>query len=240
MKVLLIASMCIVLAFGGCVWTADSVPITPEPTALPYQVHLISKRLIDGTEQRATIIAPLPLEYPYEYNYPYYYDSVRYIIVNGDTAYRHPVAIFPAQYDSAAPFHFDGTANVVTFIYGSTSVTDTSNESFTPGSITWPTAGTTISRDTNLTVNFREPSDNFVSITGRVEITDSITNDIEYASVDVGSVEFEADQMMRFGGNIIWVILHENVQEVQGQSYPNYQSIDHSITFDRLVAYSLK
>ena len=38
---------------------------------------------------------------PYDQDYPYYPDSFHYILVNGDTAYRHPVITLPPVCDSA-------------------------------------------------------------------------------------------------------------------------------------------
>jgi hypothetical protein len=242
MKVLLLASVCISLAFGGCVWTADSVPITPVPTALPYQVHIISKRLLDGTEQIATIIAPIAPTYAYSYEYYYLnlYDSVRYIIVNGDTAYRHPVSFFPAVYDSAASYHFDGTANIVTFVYDAKSITDTSHQNFTFGSITWPESASPILRDTDLIVNYRMPASNFAYLSGILEVTDSITNVVENIGNDVGRTYVSKEEMKRFKGGMLWVILHESAEESEGPNYPYYNYLDHYIYYDRMVAYALQ
>ena len=243
MKVRPIVSVFLAFAIGGCVWTADSVPVTPPAPPLPYQVHLISKRMLDGSETMTTVVSPMLSYYPYEYGYYNEYDSVRYIIVNGDTTFRHPIQAFPAVSDSSAPYRFDGTPNYVTFVYDRSTATDTSKITFGPASITWPVQGSTIQRDTFLTVNYREPTNDLSYNFLTIEVTDSITNFVSHftgvsGSQDVGRIDIDESYMSAFKGNTLWVILHEQAESIYDRDY--YADRYHLIVFDRMVEYSLQ
>ena len=79
-------------ALSGCV-----TPAYYEYDAA-FDVHRISERSLSGAESIVTIVSPI-VSSDSAKAYP---DSLRYIIVNGDTAYRHSVSALTPVFDSAA------------------------------------------------------------------------------------------------------------------------------------------
>jgi hypothetical protein len=229
---------------AGCVWPPDSTPTGNIQQNFPYNsgydVHRVSQRSIAGVESVVTTIAPYNEEY-----YPYNTDSVRYILVNGDTAYRHPILALPPVYDSAVPFHVDGAANFVTLIYYSFSITDTSYENALTAQITSPKYGDTIPRSTDLFIGFQSNSSTTSnSESGYITITDSALSYSLYTdNENTGTLDFPSNDLESFQGNTLWADLY--FREVASDniyapnSYGNYNEIQREVDVDRIVAYPL-
>ncbi len=242
---LLAISVLFLGSISGCVWPPDSTLVGINQPYYPndagFVVHRVSERSLVGVESIVTTISPYTLV-----NYsPYYPDSVHYIIVNGDTAYRHPIITLPPIYDSAVPYHVDGSANFVTLAYSSLSITDTSYENGLTVQITSPNFGDTIPRSTDALIRYNIANSgtaNFQSAS--VTLTDSInsyTQPIDY--VYSNSVDFPSNDLATFQTGTLWV--HLNLIEAANDnvSYPNYYGeyyyMQRQVNFDRVVAYPL-
>ncbi len=231
---------------GGCVWPPDSTATGNNqeniyPYNAGYDVHRVSQRSLGGVETIATTVSPYD-EY-YSSSYP---DSVRYILVNGDTAYRHPVIALPPVYDSAVPYHVDGSANFVTLIYSSLSITDTSYENGLTAQITAPKYGDTIQRSTDAIIGFditNSSTSNFQS--GSIQLTDSLNPYSQpiYYEYTSSSVDFPSNDIASLQGNTVWADLHfteeANDNVYAPTSYDNYSTIYREVEIDRIVAYPL-
>jgi hypothetical protein len=240
---LLALSILLLSTISGCVWPPDSTDVYNNqyyPYNAGFDVHRVSQRSLTGVETVATTISPY-------YNSYYYSDSIRYILVNGDTAYRHPVIALPPVYDSAVPFHTDGSANFVTFVYSSLTFTDTSYESGLTALITAPKPGDTTQRASDLLVSYQTNNGATANNqNGYVQITDSshfYTQTLNYTYS--GTLDFPTSEMGIFQGNTLWIDLHftevasDEVHIVNPNLYSNYISVQREVDIDRIVAYPL-
>jgi hypothetical protein len=227
------------------VWPPDSTPTGNNQGIFPYNpgydVHRVSQRSLAGVESIATTISPYVLEY-YTPSYP---DSVRYIIVNGDTAYRHPFISLPPVYDSAVPFHVDGSANFVTLVYSSLSITDTSYENGLTAQITSPKYGDTVLRSNDMLVGYETYSSSTASLENSfLTITDSALSYSQSTDNDyTGALDFPSNDLESLQGRTVWVDLHlteEAYNEVYTPNYyDNYYEFYREVDVDRIVAYPL-
>ncbi len=234
-------------ALAGCVWPPDSTPTGNNQQIFPYNpgydIHRVSQRSISGVESIATTISPYGLEY-YTSQYP---DSVRYILVNGDTAYRHPIITLPPVYDSAVPYHLDGSANFVTLVYSSLSITDTSYENGLTAQITAPKYADTVPRTSDLLIGFQTYASSSASSNyedGYVEITDSALSYSQSLENEyTGALDFPSNDLESFQGNTVWINLHftevANDDVFVPNYYDNYYEIEREVDVDRIVAYPL-
>ncbi len=222
-------------SLAGCVWAPDPTVI-PEVNYQPasFSIHIVSERSVAGTERVTTVVEP----YLNNNNYLYegYNDSVEYIIVNGDTAYRHPVPTQPPVFDSSAMYHVDGTLNYVTMVFPSFTTTDTTYESDFMDSITAPRFGTTIHRDSDAYFSY-EINSGYDYASMQLQITDSIEHFDESLDEGSGSIDVPMNEMQLFQPGTLWVELH--FSETEPLDHTEY-SIDRQITLDRIVAYPLQ
>ena len=233
--------------FGGCVWPPDSTATGNNqqniyPYNAGYDVHRVSQRSVTGVETIATTVSP------YDQDYPYYPDSVHYILVNGDTAYRHPVITLPPVYDSAVPYHVDGSANFVTLVYSSLSITDTSYENGLTVQITKPQYGDTIQRTTDIIMGFNIQNSGTANFqNASLLLTDSLnpySQPIYYTyATTTGTLDFPSNDIASFQGNTVWADLHlteeANDNVYTPTYYDNYSTIYREVNVDRIVAYPL-
>jgi hypothetical protein len=231
---------------AGCVWPPDSTPTNFQqyyPYNAGFDVHRVSQRSLSGIESVVTTISP----YNTENYYPYYADSVRYILVNSDTAYRHPIITLPPVYDSAVPYHIDGSANFVTLVYPSFSITDTSYENGLSAQISSPKYGDTVQRSSDLLVGYEANSGTSSNNqNGYIQITDSarfytLSFDYEYN----GTLDFTSNDLITLQGNTVWADLHftefanDNIYMANPNYYGEYYSFQRQVDLDRIVAYPL-
>ncbi|MDP4198988.1 MAG: hypothetical protein Q8922_06545 [Bacteroidota bacterium] len=220
---------------AGCVWAPQS-ELVPSPfIGIDYQVQQTRSRSLDGAEHTATIVTPVS-QYA-EYGYNSSGDSVLYIIVNGDTAYRHPVSGMPPQVDSAAPFHLDGTLNTVVIIYPSAARADTTYPSGFLADIASPAIGDTLSRteDVSFTVRTQILEHPFVS--GNFNLTDSIGNFSILVNTDQQQIGVTASKLAGFRPGTVWAELHLHYYLYDDWTTNNHLS---SVRVDRIVPYILK
>ena len=236
---LLALSILVLGSISGCVWPPDSTDVNNNqyyPYNAGFDVHRVSQRSLTGVESVATTISPYYTSY-------YYSDSIRYILVNGDTAYRHPIISLPPVYDSTVPFHVDGSANFVTFVYSSLTFTDTSYESGLSAQITAPKPGDTVQRSADLLVSYETNSGATANNqSGYIQITDSshfYTQTLNYTYS--GTLDFPTSEVGIFQGNTIWIDLHfteeasDNVRIVNPNFYNNYINVQREVDLDRIV-----
>jgi hypothetical protein len=216
---------------AGCVWPPDSTQL-PNPyynqEYASYLVQHISERSLAGVEQTITLVSP-------DNSYYSYSDSVRYILVNGDTAYSHPVISMPPVYDSSAPYHVDGSANFVTVVFPSSSITDTNFVSNLTIQITAPPYGDTISRLNDALFGYRANSD--FSYTGTFQITDSVLYYSQSLNLNTGAVDFPVTEVQTFKPGTIWASLSFlGFLNNDGYNVPG----NHALEVERIVAYPLR
>jgi hypothetical protein len=228
-------------ALAGCTWPPDSTPVpyTPRPY-LYYNVHCISQRSVSGVESVVTIVLP------YE---SYYYgaapesDSLRYILVNGDTAFRHPTISSSIVYDSAAPYKIDGSENIVELVYPSISINDTSYVTDLNAQITSPPYGDTILRTSDAIFGY---STSLYS--AEFQVSDSLNfypqsidaqNYNNSVGLYSGAVDIPVNEMEIFRPGTLWADL-----TVSGTIESNVQykgeSFESAIQLDRIIAYPLR
>jgi hypothetical protein len=238
MRPLIFALLCgLTLAYSGCVWPPDDteVPIPYNNVQSVYlAVHRISERTIAGQESVITIISP---DYADATSGT---DSVQFIIVNGDTAYRHPVSALPPSYDSAAPYHIDGTANFVTFVFPSFSLRDTSYESDIIAAIIQPPYGDTLQRMSDVPFGFQTSVETSYIQSATLEVTDSLQSYNEPIETNTGTIDVPYNEMETFQPGTLWAELHlVNIVESYNSNNYYYENV-RRIMLDRIVAYPLR
>lgn len=245
----LAVSMLVLSTIAGCVWPPDSTPTGYNNNTTYYSgfiVRHISERTLSGTESLVTLVSPASEIADYYYSY-YYPDSIRYIIVNGDTAYRRPVYLLPAVYDSSAPYRVDGTANFVTIVYPSFTISDTTYEGSLFAQITAPAYGDTVSRVTDALFSYQTNTSQYSYPSGSFSITDSVSfysQALNYGNM--GTLDFPVNDLASFHPGTLWAdlkVLSNNQNDgVFISSGPPYYQIylSHEVDLDRIVAYPLK
>ncbi|HEY3876166.1 MAG TPA: hypothetical protein VGM92_11875 [Candidatus Kapabacteria bacterium] len=221
---------------SGCVWAPNSTEVSypgnPYSFETGFLVHRISQRSIAGTESVQTVVSPYYSAYP---------DSTLYLIVNGDTAYRHPILLFPPSYDSSAPYRVDGSANIVQLVYPSFSISDTSYDQEFSAQITAPAYGDTIYRAKGVLIGVTVmPGSTSGYGNSFVELTDSnyfYSQSLDYEFNTTAS--FPSNELETFTGNIAWADLHFTEISEDYPIYPNSYSFRREVDVDRIVAYPL-
>ena len=204
-----------------------------------FSVHRISERSLAGVESVVTIVSPT-VSSDSAKAYP---DTLRYIIVNGDTAYRHPVPALSPVFDSAAPYHTDGTINFVTLVYDSLTILDTTYESALSSAITAPPYGDTIERARGVNVSYQSSAGSASSLRCFLQISDSstfISNDILLGSS--GTINFPSSNLTTFKPGTLWSDLQTGESATDYFiTYITYYEIivEHQVITDRIVAYPL-
>jgi hypothetical protein len=221
-------------ALAGCVWAPDSkTPTYNEVPYYTYAVHRIAERSILGVESIVTIVTPQIDEDVYAPE-----ENLQFILVNGDTAYRHPVLVLPPVFDSSAPYHIDGTANFVTLVFPTSSIIDTSYVTSGTPLITAPAFGDTIVRASDGIFGYQTNTAERYSL----QVTDSIHFYSQFLDSSAGFIDFPATEMETFQQGTMWADL--NVYGIiepgnYDENYANYE-IDRNLTIDRIVAYTLR
>jgi hypothetical protein len=223
-----------VLALGllaGCVWPPDSTQV-PEyyPPYISYDIHRISQRSLAGVETVSTVVSPYTNEYG---TYP---DSLLYILVNGDTAFRHPTITSSPVFDSSAPYRFDGSYNIVSFVFPSASIFDTSYVSNVTAQITSPPYGDTIKRATDALFAYQLGADGYG---GTFQITDSINYYSQQLESYNESIDFPVNEMETLRAGTLWANLEVETEAESANTYYEYVQ-DRTVELDRIVAYPLQ
>jgi hypothetical protein len=216
---------------AGCVWPPDSTEVPPfYPPYLSYDIHRISQRSLAGVETVSTIVSPSANEYS---AYP---DSLLYILVNDDTVFRHPTITSTPVLDSSAPYRFDGSTNIVVFIFPSESIFDTSYVYNVSAQITSPPYGDTIKRTTDALFAYQTDEDGYG---GNFQITDSINFYSQPLDSYNETLDFPANEMETLRAGTLWADLQ--VQSVAESSNTYYNYIENrTVELDRIVAYPLQ
>ncbi len=205
-----------------------------------FSVHRISERSLAGVERVVTIVSPT-VSSDSAKAYP---DTLKYIIVNGDTAYRHPVPTLSPVFDSAAPYHIDGTINYVTLVYDSLSILDTTYETALSSAITAPPYGDTIERSSGVNVSYQSTAGSANSLRCFLQISDSstfISNDVILGST--GTINFPASNVAVLKPGTLWADLQigESATDYFITNITYYEIIvEHQVIMDRIVAYPLQ
>jgi hypothetical protein len=221
-------------ALSGCV-----TPAYYEYDAA-FDVHRISERSLSGAESIVTIVSPI-VSSDSAKAYP---DSLRYIIVNGDTAYRHSVSALTPVFDSAAPYHTDGTINYVALVYDSLTIRDTTYETGFSAAITAPPYGDTIQTANDAIFSFQSIAGSANPLSCFMEISDSssfYSNDIVLGAI--GTVDFPASSLKTLQPGILWADLRvaESATDYFITNIQYYEIIvEHQVDLDRIVAYHLR
>jgi hypothetical protein len=223
---------------AGCVWPPDSTATGNNqgnnyPNYSSFYVHRISQRSLSGAETLVTIVSP-----DYYNTFEAYPDSVQYIVVNGDTAYRHPVIPFPPVYDSAAPYHLDGSVNFVTIVYASTSITDTTYDADLLAQITEPTPGDTIQRTSDAIFGFQTEVQSSSSQSATLQLTDSVQFYPRSVESNNGTIDFPYYDLETFQPGTLWADLQLVETEYVNNYNYEYQN-QRVVTLDRIIAYPL-
>ncbi len=205
-----------------------------------FTVHRILERSLSGTESAITIVAPT-ISSDSAKAYP---DTLKYIIVNGDTAYRHLVPGTLPIFDSAAPYHTDGTINYISLVYDSLTILDTTYETALSASITAPTYGDTIQRSNGVNIGYQSTAGSASSLRCFVQISDSsnfLSNDVLLGST--GTVDFPASSLASLKPGTLWADLQ--IGESATDYFITYISyyeivVEHQVIEDRIVAYPLQ
>jgi hypothetical protein len=220
--------------FTGCV-----TPAYYEYDA-SFTVHRILERSISGTESAITIVTPT-ISGDSAKAYP---DTLKFIIVNGDTAYRHLIAGTQPIFDSAAPYHTDGTINYVTLVYDSLTILDTTYETALSSSITAPPFGDTVQRGNGVNVGYQSTAGSASSLRCFLQISDSSTflsNDVLLGSG--GTIDFPASSLALLKPGTLWADLQIGESATDYFiTYITYDEIvvEHQVILDRIVAYPLQ
>jgi hypothetical protein len=205
-----------------------------------FSVHRISERSLAGVESVATIVSPT-ISSDSAKTYP---DTLKYIIVNGDTAYRHLDPGTPPIFDSAAPYHTDGTINYVSLVYDSLTILDTTYENALSASITAPSYGDTIQRANGVNVGCQTTAGSASSLRCFLQISDSsifLSNDVLLGSSS--TVNFPASSLAPLKPGTLWADLHigESATDYFITYITYYEIIvEHQVVEDRIVAYPLE
>lgn len=220
------------LALAGCVWppTSDVAPPAYRDD-LSFSVHQTINYRVAGGADTTNVVWPTS----YYSGYYDYIDSVRYIIVNGDTAFRHPSHSNAPVLDSSVRYFIDGRQNVVSMIFTTNSRTDTISESGLQAGITAPAIGDTILRDSAATWYYATDEFTPGSYNMLVTVTDSLHPYSEATTSDVGSIEFRAGELTRFRSGPLWVMLR-----VTSHYNGYYYYTQRTVLVDRVVPYVLK
>ncbi len=219
--------------FSGCV-----TPAYYEYNA-SFNVHRISERSLSGVERVVTIVSPT-VSSDSAKAYP---DTLRYIIVNGDSAYRHPVPSLLPVFDSVAPYHTDGTINFVTLVYDSLTILDTTYESNLTALIEAPPYGDTIQRANGVNVSYQTSAGSANSLRCFLQISDSsifISDDVLLGST--GTINFPASNLTAMHSGTLWADLQigESATDYFITYITYYEIIvEHQVIMDCIVAYPL-
>src|SRR5437879_428440 len=109
----------LIVAVSGCVWPPDPHTLTAPLDLVSFDVHKTTNRWLNGSDHVTTIVTP---DYADYYFYGGTTDTARYIIVNGDTAYRH-LGDYSPTYNTNVIYHTDGSPNTIIIVCGETSHT---------------------------------------------------------------------------------------------------------------------
>lgn len=205
-----------------------------------FSVHRISERSLAGVERVVTIVSPT-VSSDSAKAYP---DTLKYIIVNGDTAYRHPVPALSPVFDSATPYHTDGTINYIALVYDSLTILDTTYENALSSAITAPTYGDTIQRANGVNVGYQSNAGSASSLRCFLQISDSATflsNDVLLGSS--GTINFPASNIAPLKPGTLWADLQ--IGESAADYFITYITyyeiiVEHQVILDRIVAYPLR
>jgi hypothetical protein len=239
MRYILFAIPILFLGFlGGCVWPPDSTPTGNNQQNYyynaAYDIHRISERSLSGSESVITLVSPLISNSSNQY----YYDSIRYIIVNGDTAYRRPTVLSPSVLDSAAPYKFDGSLNVVTLIFPSSSVTDTSIVYIVAPQITSPVYGDTIQRTSDAFFGYQTD----VSSYGwTFQVSDSVNyfpQSIYNSNSTRGTIDVPENELQTLQPGTLWADLTVSAS-VASYNTSYFDNFERTAELERVVAYPL-
>ncbi len=218
----------LVLACSGCIWQPDS-SVVEYPYSVGYDVHIISQRNLDGSEHLITYVVPSR----------YGSSDLQYILVNGDTVYRHLDNRQPITIDSSAPFHLDGTQNIVTLVFPNVSVPDTSYEPQLKGTITAPAVGDTVFRSKDTEIDYTASFDPmFIEDNAQLQITDSV-HFITPTDTWGNAYDLTSSEMQNFQPGTLWVELSLSEYLSANSYYYLYES-DRTIYYERIVAYPLQ
>jgi hypothetical protein len=239
--VLLLRAGIILLVFFASVTVLISGCVTPAyyEYDASFSVHRIFERSLSGVESVVTIVSPT-VSSDSAKAYP---DTLKYIIVNGDTAYRHPVPTLSPVFDSAAPYHTDGTINFVTLVYDSLTILDTTYEAGLTATINAPMYGDTIQRANGLNVSYQTNAGSASSLRCFLQISDSSTfysNDVLLGST--GTIDFPASNLAALHSGILWADLQVGESATDYFiTYITYYEIivEHQVIMDHIVAYAL-
>ena len=170
---------------------------------------------------------------------PFSEDSLHYLLVNGDTAYRHPIFSLPPLLDSSAPYHLDGSANFVTFVFPSTSFVDTSYVSSGLPKITDPALDDTLSKTSEAVFHYQLNNANYFTF----QITDSNNFFKQQYDTAIGTNIFPASELDSLRSGTVWADLTAFGIIEPGPSSVTHQGgydVSRYLEIDRIVAYDLK
>jgi hypothetical protein len=229
----------LLLVLAGCIWQPDPTQNPIFYSDVSFDAHVVSYRSLDGTEHTITAINPAfdgDIYGDFEYN-GLLADSVRYIVVNGDTAYRHPSSQSPKVYDSSSTYHIDGSRNIVTLVFPGYSLNDTNYDSLV-AQITSPPPGSTLGRTTDGLFTFQTDLVDISGLSGSMQLTDS--NGISFTNqllgfVDTGTVDFTYNQMTEFNPGNLWAVLHLDYYDEDSPFYTERHT-----ALDRIIAYTFE
>lgn len=205
-----------------------------------FDVHQISERSQSGAERIFTIVSPT-VSSDSSRAYP---DTLKYIIVNGDTAYRHAAPGLAPVFDSAAPYHTNGAINFISLVYDSLTILDTTYETNLEAAITAPTYGETIHRANGVNIGYQSSAGSSSSLRCFLQISDSLTfysNDVSLGRS--GIIDYPASDLKSMKAGTLWADIEVGASATDYFiTYIQYYDIvvEHRVVIDRIVAYPLE